>query len=565
MSSLPADAGPSLRANRQRRGLGLDWFDWSALAGVVAASFAIVVPLLLKGRTWSGGESAVALDQLQYLAWIREAGNHGLIGNRWDFAPDSRVFLHPGFLISGLLFKLGVPIQAAYAALWKPVAAVMTFAAALLWVRSLVVGIWARRGALFIVLFAVMPWSGLVKFFNIGDRRNNYIWGLKLDFMSGEIWTVQPLQGYSMTAIAIALMVFVLLGIAKRSAGDGSTRLLVLLSLGSGLVMWLQPWQGGETLLIIGFVEGFRRWRYGRSIDFGLVWLFVLGAIPAVYYAVLSKTDAAWKLAGEVNQADGSPLWGWPWWVVLLTLAPLGLPALFALRRRDLSWGQAAARFWPLAALIVFLQPFGTFPFHSAQGLMFPIGVLAVQGMTSFRPRWVPRPSFWWVVPVLVFLSVPGTIHKMWSVYNQINKVAYPYYVAPGEQRALRFLELDPEPGGVMTDEYGGLLIPAYTGREAFIGPFSWTPNYFQRALPVGAIFGNFMSPAAAQAAVESTGARFIFQACHGKAQPPTSLRRELGQAILSTHDFGCARVYVLRASANSDRVSSELGVPDGG
>ena len=563
MSALQADSVKP--RSTPKRVFGLDWFEWLCFVGVFAASFAIVFPLLLKGRTWSGGESAVALDQLQYLTWIREAGNHGLIGNRWDFSPDSRVFLHPGFLISGLLYRLGVPIQAAYAALWKPVAAVLTFSAALLWVRRLVEGVWARRAALFVALFAVMPWSALVKWFSIGDRRNNYIWGLKLDFMSGEIWSVQPLQGYAMTAIAIALMVFVLLGVARRSGGDKRRLLLAALAMGSALVMWLQPWQGAEVLAIVACVELFRRWRYGRRVDMGLVWLFVSGSVPAIYYAVISKSDAAWRLAGEANQADASPLWGWPWWVLLLTLLPLGLPALFALRATNLDWGQAAVRFWPLATLLVFLQPFGTFPYHSAQGLMFPIGVLAAQGMTRYRPGFVPKPKFWWVIPVLIFLSVPGTIHKMWSAFNQVNQVAYPYYISPGEERALHFLESDPQPGGVLTDEYGGLLVPPYSGREAFMGPFSWTPDYFKRGLPLGALVGNFMTPASAQKFVDDSGARFLFQACHGKAQPPTSLVRQIGPLIASTHDFGCARVYVFKPSRRSDLVSKSLGGPDGG
>ncbi len=52
-------------------------------------------------------------------------------------APDSRVFLHPGFLISGVLHAtLGITVPLVYL-LWKPVAVGLTFVGALLYVRRL--------------------------------------------------------------------------------------------------------------------------------------------------------------------------------------------------------------------------------------------------------------------------------------------------------------------------------------------------------------------------------------------------------------------------------------------
>ena len=66
-----------------------------ALAGL---SLAVLAALLTKGRALTGADGVLASDQLQYFTWIREASEHGLIGNRYDFAPDDRGFLHPGFL-----------------------------------------------------------------------------------------------------------------------------------------------------------------------------------------------------------------------------------------------------------------------------------------------------------------------------------------------------------------------------------------------------------------------------------------------------------------------------------
>jgi hypothetical protein len=555
-----ADAPPEVTKR-----LGLDWFEWCCLGALTALSLILVARLLVTGRTWTGGEGPVALDQLQYLTWIREAGTHGLIGNRWDFAPDHRVFLHPGFLISGLVWRFTpLSLAASYALIWKPVSILMIFTATRLWTRRLLDGTWPRRIALFIALFVVMPWSGLLKFFGIGSRVHAYLWGLALDFPSGEIWTIQPMQGYAMTAVAIALMTFVLLDTARRRDEPSWAR-IALLSAGCLMVMWLQPWQGAELLLIIAAVELWRRLRCAVSIQWRLIPLFVAGAIPAVYYSLLASHDAAWKLAGEANKADSQPLWAWPWWVVLMTFVPLAVPALFALRKGTADWGQLAARVWPLACVAVFFQPFGTFPFHAVQGIMIPLAVLIVQGFTTERPGWLAKPAPWLIVLVLAFLSVPGTIHKVWSGLHQISTVAYPYTFAPAEEKALAFLQSYPAAGGVFTDGYGGLVVPAYTGREALLGPFSWTPDFFARQIRVQAVFGNLMHSKDAQSVVIASGARFIFQPCHGMAQRPTRLVRELDPLIESTHDFGCARVYVLKPNPVSDALSKKLGGPDGG
>ena len=119
----------------------------------------------------------------------------------------------------------------------------------------------------------------------------------------------------------------------------------------------------------------------------------MLGAAlaPAVYYAVLQRTDAAWELAGKVNAAGNQATWSWPWWAIALTLAPLAIPAALAYRQRPEGWQEVAVRVWPFAALAVYLAPVGTFPYHSFQGMSIPLSVLAVQGVLL---AW-PRPRTW--------------------------------------------------------------------------------------------------------------------------------------------------------------------------
>ena len=117
--------------------LGLDRVEFAALVALAGLSLAVLVALLAKGRAITGADGVLASDQLQYFTWIREASEHALIGNRYDFEPDDHTFLHPGFLLSGLVHGVtGLSVPLSYL-LWKPVTVALVFVGALLYVRRL--------------------------------------------------------------------------------------------------------------------------------------------------------------------------------------------------------------------------------------------------------------------------------------------------------------------------------------------------------------------------------------------------------------------------------------------
>ena len=88
----------------------------------------------------------------------------------------------------------------------------------------------------------------------------------------------------------------------------------------------------------------------------------------------------------------------------MLTLLPLAVPAALAYRLPARDWQEVAVRLWPFAALVVYLLPIGTFPYHSFQGLALPLSILAVQGVLSVWRR--PRARV--VVAALALMIVPG-------------------------------------------------------------------------------------------------------------------------------------------------------------
>jgi hypothetical protein len=505
----------------------LERVELAALIALSGLSVLVLAALLTKGRALTGADGLLASDQLQYFTWIRQASEHGLIGNEYDMAPDHRVFLHPGFLISGVLHAVtGITVPLSYL-LWKPVAVGVTFAGALLYVRRLLPPGGQRHAALVLVLFAVMPASWLVAWTDWGGNPRQYTF----DFVSGEMWTGQFLWGYLMTAIAVFLMPLVLLATERRR--------LVLAAAGALLVCWLQPWQGGTLALIVAAVE-LLRWRRARERP-RLTGLAVPAAacVPAAYYFLLSRTDDAWRLAGESNAAGSQATWSWPWWAIALTVLPLAAPAVLAYRLPADGWQELAVRIWPFAALAVYLAPVGTFPYHAFQGLAIPLSILAVQGVAS---RWSPRPAL--VVACLALMTLPGIAHKFSVAVNSVRAAGDPYFVFEGEQRALDALERDPRPGGVLAPAYGGHMLPYRTGREVYVGALSWTPDWDARVRETRSLFEGEMTPAEAQELARRSGARFVFVDCRPGLNDLAPL---LGLLVERVDRYGCATVYVLR------------------
>jgi hypothetical protein len=514
--------------------VGLDLFEAGCLVVLIGISLAVFVPLAFQGRPLAGVEGLFPPDQFQYFAWIREASQHGLVGNRFDLAPGDRVFLHPGFGLSGLLHDVtGVSIPLAYQA-WKPLAVLLTFVGCLLYVRRLVPPGGQRRSALVLAVFSVMPAVAVVAWSNWGGNPRQYMF----DFISGEMWTGQYLWGYLMTAIAVFMVPLVLLAV-ERWRENRRPLTIWLCALAALIILWLQPWQGATLVLIVLGVEAIRYRRTRERPPLALALIPLAAALPALYYFILSHADHAWKLASESNAAGGQPLWSWPWWAIALTMFPLVIPAALAYRLPADGWQELAVRIWPIAALVVYLLPIGTFPYHAIQGLALPLGILAVLGVTSVWPR--PRPAL--VVAALFLLTVPGFIHKLELPRNNIKNNIYPYYLLRDEQRALDWLEHDPRRGGVLSAEYLSNVVPYRTGRETYLGALSWTPNYLVRLAKSNLLFEGRLPARESREYVRGSRARFLIASC----RPSADLAPVLGSMLARVHDFGCARVYELR------------------
>lgn len=479
----------------------------------------LLVHVWLHGGYVAGADGLLVRDQMQYLNWTRQAGEHVLIENLYDLAPGPRSFLHPGLLVTGALYALGASPAVAYLA-FKPVAVVALWAGVKAWCERFLPEARPRTAAVALTLFFASPVAAVVAWTGWGGA------GVRFDFefLSNELTSGNYLWGYLFTAVAVGLMPLALLAFERGRVGSAAAA--------TALVSWLQPWQGATLLLVLLGAEALRARRSGgRPALAPAALVAAAGAAPLLYYLALSRWDESWALAGAANE-----LGSWPWWVTVVGLAPLVLPAATGWRAVPDDFAGHALRLWPLAVLIVYLQPFGTFPAHALQGLTLPLAVLAFLGAGARLRPWI-------LAAFLALMIVPGTVHRALSLRDEVQRERQPFFLTGGERDALAWLERTPEAGGVLAPAYSGPLVPAYTGRETWIGAGSWTPDYTRRAQLAERLFAGDVDGAEAQRIVRVSGARFLFADCHGR-RDATAL---LTGAVDAPRRFGCAVVWRVR------------------
>src|SRR5438270_4013027 len=134
----------------------LDRFDVAVLVAFAAVSIWVLAldlwQVVAHGLVWTGTDGLYLVDQMQYVAWVREASHHVLASNLFVLRSTPADYLQPAVVISGGLSALGLPPWLALL-LWKPVAVGSAFFAVREYTRRVVTGVWQRRTALVLALF----------------------------------------------------------------------------------------------------------------------------------------------------------------------------------------------------------------------------------------------------------------------------------------------------------------------------------------------------------------------------------------------------------------------------
>ena len=494
----------------------IDWFDVAVLALLACVSLWVVGLDVIQASThhvfWTGTDGLFLGDQMQYLAWIKDASEHFLISDLYVIRSTPHDYFQPEIVISAGITKLGV---APWLALlfWKPVVVLAAFLAIRAYCGQLLAERFDRRAALVLALF----------FGSFG--------------VEGDFWVPFWSWGYPFGLLAIAALAGSLVTYARARAERRLTWIAPVLGL---IASFSHPWQGEVLILVVIGTEAIT-WRGKSELlrSLALPGITVATtALPLLYFEILDRADGTWRMAQSASRHHYSL------WAIVVPLLPLLIFSVPAYCRRPRSFLEAATRIWPLAAVAIFgLSSSGLSgtPLHAFAGITVPLAVLAVEGARGLGLRRIPR---WRLTATLLIAAatIPASVHEL-RVAHVFDRpaVGNADFIRPSEHRALDYLSADRQPGAVLTRGYLGLLVPEATGRHTYAGDCLWSePDCHARQIEVYNLFEKGFGPSAARAFVRSTHARFLLEDCQSRA----NLLLTLGPMIRSVKRFGCASVY---------------------
>ena len=505
--------------------------DRLTVAAFAVWALAPIAALLAAARNqhgvWGGAWAALTpADQYRYLAWIRDAGDNLLISNAFGLDPGGHVYLHPMFLLSGLAWKVGVPLQLAYV-LWLPACVAVLVWGWRSYVVRTVCGEWARCAALLLALFFFTPLLPLVDYGGAFNADQNWYAVIS----AGAVAPYWQAWGYLPALAAVGLMPVYLLGIEAVAdpprRGDGAApRWSVAWPAGAGLVAaWLHPW-AGLTLLLV--TAGLVAWdRFARR-NLALLIPVLATAAPLVYHWLLARSNPAWGL-GQLRFGYDA---GLPLWAVGFVLAPLLPFAALALRGHGWPVRRRALALWPVAALAVYLPLSASAGLPALAGMSLPLAILAVQGGQRLA---LPAPG----ALALVLLAVlPGMAYSAHTFSDYVRAGDVPYVLDRHDLAAVRHTAGPPAGGSVLASPYMGNVVPAFSGRTTWVAFLGLDPAFRDRREDVALLLEGRLARPQARRLVAVSQARYVLADCGHR----TDLTRQLAPARVTR--FGCASLY---------------------
>ena len=510
---------------------------------------------------WTHTDGFFTGDQLQYLSWVRSAAEHGLVSDLYVLRRTQADYAQPAIMLSALLVRLGVAAWLALM-LWKPVAVLAICLAARALADHCTTSTWDRRAVLVLgLLFASLS--------DINGSLGTF----------GDMMSMWQSWGYPFGVIGVALITFGLLRYAR--ARDSGTVSPVPGLLGA-LAGTVHPWQGQMMFLVLVLAELVRlpqtrarlRAAHGHgdragwactlardpvlrlaALTFGLI------AVALAYYFGLGHLDPAWR----DGQAHARHVFSTR--AALIAAAPLLAFALLGYRGRPADFLELTLRAWLPATAMIWAFAYtslGATPQHALNGLPLPMAVLAVVGVHRAGLDRLAHGRLLAGLAVAL-ATVPGTVYTLAYAHTFIKPArGNANFITPDENRALRALDLDPTPGGVLTENYLGAAVPGLTGRATFVGNCLWSqPNCPARKTMVDDLFAGRLSVAAARRFVTNSGARFLLADCRTRPGP---IAAQLAGLIVSERRFGCAIVWQVSAAVAGHPARGPLAAaPDPG
>ncbi len=497
------------------------------MLAALAAWVLIPIAVLLVRAAQHGGFTGVTgidpYDQYQYLSWIRDSGLHGLASNLFDMTGGAHVFLQPMWLLSGLLWRAGLSLQAAYL-LWAPICVIVLWIGYWKYAQRMGEGAGRRVTILVLGLFLTTPLGWL--------HLPITHWTAELQLASSDDSTaLQPWFAFP-TAIALGLMPLALLGwerlLDENQAPPYNRLTIVGTSAACAAISWIHSWQGATVLLVMVAVLVVRK---PHRVHAALALPLAAALSPLIYQYLLTRLDPAWEIARHVNDRPDLVVFT----PQLAVLGPLAAAALFAvLRRLPHDRGEWMLLLWPLAAAAVYvLDP--EFPPHALQGVALPLSALAVRGW----PRRRLRPAYG--AAAIALLTVPGLAYYAHALPAATRGTGTLFFQTSPQRAALAYLARHPR-GGVLAPPLPlALEVPPFSGHPVWDGHQVWTTDV-SRSPRAAAFYAGLMRPPQARAFVTSTGVRWVLFDCPVNRAALSSLL----PLVTHVQRVGCAAVAAL-------------------
>jgi hypothetical protein len=506
-------------------------FGWTLAGTLLAWAAAPLVAMAFYahahgGRATGAFSSLLVQDELQYFTWIRQSGDHVAIANLFDTAPQHHVFVLPPFLVSGALWRLGLPLQLAYH-LWTAVGALALVAGVLAYARRFLAGTAALCAAVLALAFGT-PVLILSIWFELTSSHG----GARL--LAYVLSPLSALWGYDPRLLAVAAMppfFLCLEGIlvaGRRRLGWEPRRYMWAAALLGAGVSWLHPWQGVIALLV---VVGLAAWdRFDLQSVTRLAIPAVGTALTILYYAFLRHHYSEWHRAAH-NPSYLIAL------DIVIVLLPFVALAAVGVRRPGRDVQERVLWLWPVATGISFLAPTGG-QFEVVAGLNIPLAILCVRAWQRLRgPRWLAAAA--------LAAAVLGAVVPLVDNGIQLSRDGSgTLWLHNGDRQALRYIADSHAPGSVLADSHIATATVAFTGRRMWAAHANWSPQYIARATLMNEAVAGRLAHHTMQQLLVATRARFLFRDCRRPAAP--GLTRSLGSLVASEHRFGCATVLEL-------------------
>jgi hypothetical protein len=516
-------------------------------AVLVVWAFAPLVSLIayvqIHGGVLTGANGTDAFDQMAYLAWIRDEGSHFLASDLWQIAPTAHDYLHPMFVISGLLWRLGLPIQLAYL-VWKPIAVLVLFLGFAAYIERVLPDRRQQTAALVLALFYLSPvtalaqWTGRV---STGHR-------LTLVYATDDADSALNLWGFDHTAITIGMMAVFLLtaekAVAAYERGRAVRGWIAIASVAGCLVSWLHPWQAP---MLLGVVAGLIVLRGPRRRYRVLAVPVIATILPLVYGFLLDRYDPVW----HTFQARTISLGTAPWWALLASFGPLAAFAAFGVRRPRSDQDLMLLLLLVGYAIVYFFVR--EFPPHALSGITLPASVLAVRGWRRMRERLRDRVRLGQramtvaAVAAVAVVTVPGAAYHAQSSASVLGSSVVDVagrqlqILTDDQAAAFNYIDHSRRPGPVLAPWFLSLSVPEFTGRQAYAGHLMWQPP--ANVTAAGYFFSSTLVDPTGKLRrriLRQSRAAFVVADCGS----PAAIARALAPVAHVAKQFGCLTVY---------------------